>query len=127
MLDPQASPADVAIAWLGFLGLLGGALVAIPAAAWIVRRGLPTASRVRVPVEPIPFGHSPRAQRSPRQPVRLHRTLLATALLTLPALILLLGVGALRRDGIDALEGALALVLPSLLVTLHARRRSPSP
>jgi len=127
MLDPQASPVDVAIAWLAFLGLLAGALVAIPAASWVVRRGLSRAARARVPVEPIAFGHSPRAQRSPRQPVRLHRTLLATALLTLPALLLLLGVGALRREGIGALEGALALVLPSLLVTLHARRRSPSP
>jgi F0F1-type ATP synthase assembly protein I len=57
----------------------------------------------------------------------MHRTLLATAFLALPALVLLLGVGSLRRAGIDAVEGALALVLPSLLVTLHARRRSTSP
>lgn len=127
MLDPQASPVDVAIAWLCFFGLLAGALVAIPALAWVVRLGLPARARTRAPVEPIPFGQSPRAQRSPRQPVRMHRTLLATALLTLPALLLLLGVGALRREGIAGLEGALALVLPSLLVTLHARRRSTSP
>jgi hypothetical protein len=127
MLDPQASPVDVTIAWLCFLALLTLALVAIPAAAWCVRRGLPATARTRAPVEPITFGQSPRTQRSPRQPVRMYRTLLATALLTLPALLLLLGVGALRRDGIASLEGALALVLPGLLVTLHARRRSTSP
>jgi hypothetical protein len=126
MLDPQAIPVAGALAWLCFLGLLGVALVAIPVAAAIVRRGLPTGARSRRIVEPIAFGHSPRAQRSPRQPVRIHRTLLATAFLALPALVLLLGVGALR-EGIDALEGALALVLPSLLVTLHARRRSTTP
>jgi hypothetical protein len=127
MLDPQASPVAGALAWLCFLGLLGVAVVAIPVAAAIVRRGLPAGARRRVTVEPIAFGHSPRAQRSPRQPVRMHRTLLATAFLALPALVLLLGVGTLRREGIDALEGALALVLPSLLVTLHARRRSTTP
>ncbi len=134
MLDPQthpvASPApsvEVALAWLCFLGLLGLALVAIPVAAWLVRRGLPAEARRPVVVEPIAFGHSPRAQRSPRQPVRMHRTLLATAFLALPALVLLLGAGSLHRAGIEAAEGALALVLPSLLVTLHARRRSSSP
>lgn len=127
MLDPQASPVAGALAWLCLLGLLGAALVAIPVAAAIARRGLSAAARGRLTVEPIAFGHSPRVQRSPRQPVRLHRTLLATAFLALPALVLLLGVSALRRDGIAALEGALALVLPILLVTLHARRRSTTP
>jgi hypothetical protein len=134
MLDPQTSPVaspapsvEVALAWLCFLGLLGLALIAIPVVAWLVRRGLPAEARRRVVVEPIAFGHSPLAQRSPRQPVRMHRTLLATAFLALPALVLLLGVGSLRRAGIDAVEGALALVLPSLLVTLHARRRSTTP
>jgi len=134
MLDPQATPVsqpappdEVALAWLCFLALLGLALVAIPVVAGLVRRGLPAEARRRLDVEPIAFGHSPRAQRSPRQPVRMHRTLLATAFLALPALLLLLGVGALRREGIGALEGALALVLPSLLVTLHARRRSANP
>ncbi len=134
MLDPQASPVappapsgEVALAWLCFLGLLGLALCTIPAAAWLVRRGLPAQARRPIVVEPIAFGHSPRAQRSPRQGVRLHRTLLASALLALPALVLLLGAGTLRRAGLDAVPAALALVLPSLLVTLHARRRSANP
>jgi hypothetical protein len=122
------APADsVALAWLCFVVLLGLALVAIPLAAAIVRRGLPDALRQSVVLEPVRFGDSPRVQRSPRQPVRMHRTLLATALLALPALILLLGVGVLRHEGVAAVERALALVLPVLLVTLHARRRSASP
>jgi len=147
MLEPQSSPiasaldpsllaasasvpapaASVALAWLCFVVLLGLALVAIPLAAALVRRGLPSEQRRRVVLEPVRFGDSPRAQRSPRQPVRMHRTLLATALLALPALILLLGVGVLRHEGVSAVERALALVLPILLVTLHARRRSASP
>jgi hypothetical protein len=146
MLDPQASqiantvesglaaassaPAlsgDVALAWLCFVALLALALVAIPAVAALVRLGLSGNGRSLRSVEPIAFGHSPHAQRSPRQPVRLHRTLLATVLLALPALLLLLGVGVIRDDGVAAVRNALALVLPMLVVTLHARRRSTNP
>jgi hypothetical protein len=144
MLDPQAGPMantlesglagaaavpsfEVAAAWLCFVGLLGLALVAIPAVAAVVRRGLPDRRRARRTVEPIAFGHSPLAQRSPRQPVRHHRTLLATALLALPALLLLVGVEAIRGEGVSAVRSALALLLPALLVTLHARRRSANP
>ena len=129
-MPPIASPApssEVALAWLVFVGLLGVAMVAIPFAAALIRRALPAERRARVSLEPITFGHSPLAQRSPRQPVRMHRTLVATALLVLPALLVLLGVGVLHRDGLAAVEGALALVLPILLVSLHARRRSMSP
>ncbi len=128
--NPVASPApsmEVVLGWLCFLGLLGLALAAIPLAAALVRRGLPAADRRRIPVEPIAFGHSPRAQGSPRHPVRMHRTLLAAAFLGVPALLLLLGAPAFRHQGMAALEGALALALPCLLVTLHARRRSTSP
>lgn len=114
------------LAWLAFVGLLALALVAIPTTAALVRRFLPPDERTPLPVPPIHFGHSPRAQRSPRHPVRMHRTLLASALLVLPAVIVLLGVGVLARDGVAAVEGALALCLPILLVTLHARRRSAS-
>lgn len=133
MLDPQANPvalappapvADIAVAWLCFVALLGAAFVSIPLLALGVRACLPRALRAKVVLAPAAFGHSPLTQRSPRHPVRMHRTLLATALLTLPALLLLLGVGALRRDGIGVVEGALALTLPILCVTLHARRRS---
>jgi hypothetical protein len=144
MLDPQAGPMantlesgltgaasapsfEVALAWLCFVGLLALALVAIPVAAALVRLGLPKSRRVPLSVEPIAFGHSPLAQRSPRQPVRHHRTLLATALLALPALLLLLGVEAIRSEGVAAVRSALALLLPALLVTLHARRRSANP
>ena len=128
--NPVASPApsmEVVLGWLCFLGLLGLALAAIPLAAALVRRGLPAAARRRVPVEPIAFGHSPRAQGSPRHPVRMHRTRLAAAFLALPALLLLLGAPAFPRQGVSALDGALAVALPCLLVTLHARRRSPRP
>jgi hypothetical protein len=125
-LAPPPPSDEIALSWLVFVGLLAVALVFIPLAAALVRRALPAELRMRIPVEPVAFGHSPRAQRSPRHPVRTHRTLLATALLVLPALIVLLGVGLLRRDGLAAVEGALALCLPILLVTLHARRRSAS-
>lgn len=137
MLDPLASPltptpappaaaGDVVIAWLAFVGLLALALVAIPLAAFFVRRLLPAPLRRPIPLEPIAFGHSPHAQRSPRHPIRMHRTLVAAALLALPALIVLLAVGVVRRDGLAAIEGALSLCLPILLVTIHARRRSAS-
>ncbi len=131
MLDPPASQiantGEVALAWLCFVALLALALVAIPIVAALVRLGLSGSGRSLRSVEPIAFGHSPHAQRSPRQPVRLHRTLLATALLALPALLLLLGVGVIRDDGVAAVRNALALVLPMLVVTLHARRRSTNP
>lgn len=142
MLDPLASPltsapvpiapvppvpaGDVVVAWLVFVGLLALALAAIPLSAFLVRRALPAPLRRPIPLEPIVFGHSPRAQRSPRHPIRMHRTLLAAALLAPPALIVLLGVGVVRRDGLAAIEGALSLCLPILLVTIHARRRSAS-
>jgi hypothetical protein len=136
MLDPQANPvvlappapaAEIGLAWLCFVVLLALAFVAIPALALAVRARLPRPLRAPVVLAPASFGHSPKVQRSPRHPVRMHRTLLATALLTLPALLLLLGVGALRREGIGVVEGALALTLPILCVTLHARRRSGGP
>lgn len=134
MLESQANPvvstassAEAVLGWLCFLVLLGLALALIPLAAAAIRRALPAAARRPVPVEPIAFGHSPRVQGSPRQPVRMHRTLLAAAVLALPALLLLLGAPAFPGLGVAALEGALALALPCLLVTLHARRRSPRP
>ena len=102
---PPAPSHEVLLAWLAFVGLLAVAVVAIPLAATLVRRALPAERRARIALEPIAFGHSPRAQRSPRQPVRMHRTLLATALLVLPALLVLLGVGVLQRDGLAAVEG----------------------
>jgi hypothetical protein len=125
-LAPVAPADEVVLAWAVFVGLLAAALLALPLTAVLVRRALPGPLRKRIPLEPIAFGHSPHAQRSPRHPIRMHRTLLASALLALPALIVLLGVGVLRRDGIAAVEGALALCLPILLVTIHARRRSAS-
>ncbi|MEZ4332485.1 MAG: hypothetical protein R3F35_12060 [Myxococcota bacterium] len=121
---PPAPPGEVVLAWLVFVGLLALALVAIPLAAALLRRALPASLRRPIPLDPIAFGHSPHAQRSPRHPIRMHRTLLAAALLTLPALIVLLAVGVVRRDGLAAIEGALSLCLPILLVTIHARRRS---
>lgn len=121
---PAAPVSDIALAWTVFVALLGSALVAGPIGAWVLRRQLPTERRGRRVVPELVFSHSPRAQRSPRLPVRMHRTLLATALLALPALIVLLSVGVLERDGTAAVEGALALALPGLLVSLHARRRT---
>lgn len=126
-LAPPAPTAEIALAWAGFVGLLALALVAIPASAALVRRLRPRPRRPRILLESFAYAFSARAQRSPRQPVRMHRTLLATALLALPALLVLLGVGVVRSDGLAAVEGALALVLPILLVTLHARRRSVAP
>lgn len=131
MPDPLILPPPpgeaAALAWATFVGLLAVALVAIPVAAALVRRALPAERRAPIALLPLAFGHSPRAQRSPRQSIRMHRTLLATSLLALPALLILLGVGVLHRDGVLAVEGALAVALPGLLVSLHARRRSAHP
>jgi len=130
MFDP-ATAASVPIAWVGFVGLLGLLLAALPLSAALLRRALPAPRRAPIELEPALFGHSPLAQRSPRQSVRMHRTLLATAFLALPGLLVLVGVAPLRdgpsERGIAGVERALALVVPTLLVSLHARRRSPRP
>ena len=112
------------LAWLVFVTLVVASAAAIPCLAWVVRRQLPLARRVPIPLEPIVFGFSPKARRSPRHAVLQHRSLMATAFIAVLALFLLPGIAAVRGLGVVGLQAAIGLVLPTLLVVLHARQRN---
>ena len=122
---PAATPSPSVVGPLLFVCALLLGLAAVPSFAWLLRHALPRASRARIDVEPVHFGVSERARRSPRHAVLLHRALLTTAFLVPIALVLVPSIVALRALGPRGLQSAIALVLPVLLVTLHARRRSP--
>jgi hypothetical protein len=114
---------ESAVAWLVFVFLMLTSVGALPIAARAIRKRLPPVHREPIALEPVSFGDSPRARRSPRHAIRAHRTLLTTFLLSLLALVLLPGIASLRAVGPAGLEVAIALVLPTLLVAFHARRR----
>ena len=114
-----------AAGWFVFVGLVLGVALARPAIARLVRRGLPRARRGRFEVEPVAFGLSPEPIRSPRHAVLQHRSLLTALFTALLGMLLVPGMAALRSVGVGGLTTAFFLVLPVLLVMLHARRRSP--
>jgi len=122
MLADSLSPS--AIGFLVFVLLLLAGVGAIPLAAGLLRLWLPSGRREPQPVEPVRFGASQRTQRSPRHAILLHRSLLTTAFIVLIAILLVPCLVALRALGVEGLQVAIALALPTLLVTLHARRRS---
>ncbi|HEB89522.1 MAG TPA: hypothetical protein ENI85_08140 [Deltaproteobacteria bacterium] len=138
MLAESLSSAT-SLAWLVFsAGILWMALM-VPTLAWILRRRLPSerlrsfpagdasgsdSRNGRIALDPVRFGNSPRARRSPRHAVQQHRMLLAGVFSTLLALVALPGLVALRSLGPSALQKGMIFVLPTLLVVLHARRRA---
>ena len=73
---------------------------------------------------PIEFGVALASRRSPRHAVRRHRGLVGSFFIAQIALFLLLALGALRELGLSVMPATGAFVLPTLLVILHARRRS---
>ena len=97
-------------------------LAAVPLAAALLRRALPARRIVAQPVDEIVFGVSQKARRSPRHAVLLHRGLLGAFFMSLVALVLVPGGVALRRLGVDVIQAGLWLVLPMLVVVIHAGR-----
>ncbi len=139
MLAESLSTAT-SLAWLVFTAGILSAVLLLPMAVWLVRRGLPSdamsaaeddssASERRdgaIVLEPVTFGLSLRARRSPRHAVQQYRTLLAGIFSTLLAGVAWPGLVALPALGAPGLQVAMAFALPTLLVVLHARRRAAS-
>lgn len=98
--------------------------LAVPALASLLRAGLPEARRRPVAVEPVAFGVSQKARRSPRHAVLLYRGLMGSFFTALVALALLPVATRLGEVGLGLIPIALAFALPSLFVSLHARGRS---
>ena len=111
-------------AWLVFTALLVAASSAVPFLARCLRRRLPAVRRAPIPLEPVVFGHSPKARRSPRHAVRPHRTVMTTGFIAVLSLVVLTGIAALQTLGVAGLQVAIGLALPTLLVALHARQRN---
>jgi hypothetical protein len=111
------------LAWLVFVALVIASAAAIPSCAWILRRRLPLARRASIPLEPVVFGSSPKSLRSPRHAVLQHRRLMTTTFVAVLTVFLLPGIIAIRALGVAGLQVAIGLVLPTLLVALHARQR----
>ncbi len=120
------SVSSAALGWLVFVVLIVTSAAVVPLAAWLLRRRLPLARRAPIPLQAVVFGTSQQARRSPRHAVLPHRTLVMAVLVAVLALFLLPGIVALRELGVAGLQTAIALVLPTLLVVLHARRRNES-
>ena len=107
-----------------FVLLLLGLVASVPLLAGVVRRRLPVRPDSTRPLEPVSFGSSQKAHRSPRHAVLLHRGLMGAVFMALVALFLVPAAAALTALGVRVIPAAIAFALPMLLVTLHARRRS---
>ena len=127
--DPVASSVIVDPLFAGsggglFVGLLIAGVVGLPLLASVIRRLVPDRRMAARAVEPISFGDSQKSSRSPRHAVLLHRGLVGAFFMALLALLLIPAVASLMDLGPAAIPAAIAFVLPTLLVTIHARRRS---
>jgi hypothetical protein len=127
--DPGASTVSVdpLLAGAGgglFIGLLILGIVGLPLLASVIRRIVPNRRMGARAVEPMSFGDSQKSRRSPRHAVLLHRGLVGAFFMALLALLLVPAVASLSDLGPAAIPAAIAFVLPTLLVTIHARRRS---
>ena len=105
-----------------FLLIALAMLAAVPLAAAGLRRALPARRAATAPVEAIEFGVSQKARRSPRHAVLLHRGLLGAFFMALVALVLVPAAVSLRGLGVGGVQTGLWLVLPTLLVVVHAGR-----
>ena len=110
-------------AMLFLMAVLAG-LFFVPALAALVRSQIPVRPGASPVVEAIIFGTSQKARRSPRHAVLLHRGLIGSFFMALVALSVVPVAASLSALGAAAIPVALAIALPTLLVTLHARRRS---
>ena len=123
--DPRISRTDGSrmSAMLFLMAVLAG-LFFVPALAALVRSQVPVRRGASPAVEAITFGTSQKARRSPRHAVLLHRGLMGSFFMALVALSIVPAAVSLSALGTAAIPAALAFALPTLLVTLHARRRS---
>lgn len=117
----RGGPRMSAIVFITSLLLLSASL---PALASVLRTRLPAARRHPVELEPVEFGVTQKARRSPRHAVLLHRGLMASFFTALVALLLLPASARLADVGVGLIPIALAVALPSMWVSLHARSRS---
>ena len=116
-----------ATGWLVFLALAAVSVGLAPALAGALGRALPRRAGSRhgeSPSDSLEAGIAPHSRRSPRHAVRRHRGLVGSFFLALIALFLLIVLGALGELGLSVIPATVAFVLPTLLVILHARRRS---
>ena len=109
--------------WLAFVALIVTSAATIPLAAALLRGRIPDRRSAPRRVPPIRFGQSPRARRSPRHAVARHRSFLASTFVTGIGLVLLVFVAALQVLELSGLLVAIAFVVPTLVVSLHSRRR----
>ncbi len=116
--------AGLATGWLLILFVLGSASVFPAVLAAILRRRLPPDPRLETPLESVVFGHSPRALRAPRHAISSHRSLLTSVCVIGLGLVLIAYAAAGRSLGGGGLVAAVLFTLPTLLVALHARRRT---
>ncbi len=107
-----------------FVCLMVATLALLPLAAAGLRRGLPTGQRATRLLDPVCFGSSQKSRRSPRHSILLHRGLVGAFFMALVALFLIPAAASLTALGVATIPAAIGFVLPTLLVTLHARRRT---
>jgi hypothetical protein len=106
-----------------FVVLSLGAAMFVPLLAWSIRRSLPVRRSDIGRLAGLSFGSSQKGRRSPRHAILLHRGLIGAFFMALVALFVVPAAASLSTLGVTAIPTALAFVLPTLLVTLHARRR----
>jgi hypothetical protein len=118
------SPLAASTAGWVFIALIA-ASVALPGClVALARRRLPPSRRGPIPLEPLAFGASPRVRRSPRHPVGLHRSLLTSVFVLALGLVLICFAAAIHRLGVAGIAVTILFAGPTLVVALHARRRS---
>ena len=118
--------AGLATGWLLLLFIVGSASAFPGVLAAILRRRQSRDSRLETPLEPVAFGHSPRALRAPRHAISSHRSLMTSVCVIGLGLVLITYAAASRLLGSGGLVAAILFALPTLLVALHARRRAGS-
>ena len=124
---PTPDLAGLATGWLLLLFILGSASALPSVLAAILRRRLPPDPRLETTLEPVAFGHSPRVLRAPRHAVSSHRSLVTNVSVIALGLVLMAYAAASRSLGSGGLIVAILFTLPTLLVALHARRRTGPP
>lgn len=122
-----ASLAGGATGWLVLLFIVASASVWPAVLAAILRRRLSPDPRLERTLDPVAFGHSPRVLRAPRHAVSAHRSLVTSVCVIGLGLVLMAWAAASRSLGSGGLVVAILFVLPTLLVALHARRRTGPP
>ena len=103
---------------------IAAAMIAVPACAAGFRRALPSRSGAPRVLEPVRFGRSRKTRFAGPHAVRAHRRLITGFFGAVLGINILAAAAALLGTGAGLISGALTFVLPTLLVSLHAARRS---